>query len=88
MPHNDINYNIMKRKIIAFLEGPQDAKKRSEKNFDVYTAKDGRTYAVVIVEGFYDEESETIFESEACAVWGDQEFLTKVIALGRNLHVS
>ena len=78
----------MKRKIIAFLEGPQDSKTRSEKNFDIYTAKDKRTYAVVIVEGFYDEESETIFESDACAIFGTEEFLNDVIALGRKLHVS
>jgi hypothetical protein len=78
----------MERKIISFLEGPHDAKVRSEKNFDVYTAKDGRTYAVVIVEGFVDEENDVIYESDACAVWGDKEFLSKALKIGRKLHVS
>ena len=78
----------MKRKIIAFLTGPADAKKRSEKDFSIYEAKDGRSYAVVIVEGFYDEDEEVIYESDACAVFGTKEFLEDVIAIGRKLHVA
>jgi hypothetical protein len=76
------------RKIIAFLEGPKDSKTRSEKNFDIYTAKDGRSYAVAIVEGYFDEDANTIFEEEACAIWGSEEFLKKVLAVGRLVSVS
>ena len=78
----------MKRKIIAFLSGPADKKVRDEKKFDVYTAKDGRTYAVVVVEGFYDEDEDLIVQSEACAVWGDKDFLKETLAIGRKLLVN
>jgi hypothetical protein len=79
----------VKRKIIAFLAGPIDDKKRDDKKFDIYTSpKNGQTYAVVIVEGFYDEKSETIYESDACSVWGDEDFLNNVLKIGRKLHVS
>jgi hypothetical protein len=78
----------MKRKIIAFLEGPKDAKKRSEKNFDVYEAKDGRNYCVVIVEGFYSEEEDCLFEDAAVPVWGTEDFLKENVKLGRKVFVS
>ena len=77
----------MKREIIAFLSGPANAKVRDEKKFDIYTSKDDRTYAVVIVAGGYDKKEDCILQDKAVAIWGDEKFLKEVLAIGRKVLI-
>jgi len=84
------NY-IMKRKIIAFLVLDKATGKKvraQDDKFDIFTASDGRTYAVAIVEGFYDDSDDTIYEDKACSVWGDAKYLKDVLKVGRKLYVT
>ncbi|UCD07649.1 MAG: hypothetical protein JSW41_01625 [Candidatus Aenigmatarchaeota archaeon] len=61
------------------LEGPQDAKTRSESpTGEIYEASDGRNYVVAILSGFKDPKTRVHYQEEPVAIFGTKEYLESV----------
>ena len=88
LPHHFIKLYIMKRTILSFIQkDPKTGKSARAEAPQIREAKDGRTFTVVVVAGYYDEKEECYFEEDSVAVWGSEEALAEHLKVGRKVLV-